>query len=168
MEEQVFLLLGTNDGNRMANLNSAKDEIKKSVGLVAEESAIYQTAAWGKTDQPDFYNQVLLLQTTISPEALLLHLQQIEKKLGRERKEKWGARIIDIDILYFESEIISKPGLSVPHDRISIRRFVLVPLTELIPDFIDPKTSKSIVEMLNNCQDTLEVTIYEKNWKIKT
>ena len=64
MEEQVFLLLGTNDGNRMANLNSAKDEIKKSVGLVAEESAIYQTAAWGKTDQPDFYNQVLLLQTT--------------------------------------------------------------------------------------------------------
>ena len=99
MEEQVFLLLGSNEGDRLINLHVVKDEIKKSVGLVVEESAIYQTAAWGKTDQPDFYNQVLLLQTTMSPEALLLHLQQIEKKLGRERKEKWGARIIDIDIL---------------------------------------------------------------------
>jgi 2-amino-4-hydroxy-6-hydroxymethyldihydropteridine diphosphokinase len=74
-----------------------------------------------------------------------------------------GARTIDIDILYFESQLINTLGLSIPHDRIPIRRFVLVPLSELIPDFIDPKTNKSIVEMLNDCQDTLEVAVYEKN-----
>jgi 2-amino-4-hydroxy-6-hydroxymethyldihydropteridine diphosphokinase len=157
MEEQVFLLLGTNDGNRMANLNSAKDEIKKSVGLVAEESAIYQTAAWGKTDQPDFYNQVLLLQTTISPEALLLHLQQIEKKLGRERKEKWGARIIDIDILYFGKTVLNTPDLLIPHPAIALRRFTLVPLVEIAPHFVHPVLKKTNLVLLQECVDVLAV-----------
>jgi 2-amino-4-hydroxy-6-hydroxymethyldihydropteridine diphosphokinase len=157
MEEQVFLLLGTNDGNRMANLNSAKDEIKKSVGLLAEESAIYQTAAWGKTDQPDFYNQVLLLQTTISPEALLLHLQQIEKKLGRERKEKWGARIIDIDIVYFGKTVLNTPDLLIPHPAIALRRFTLVPLVEIAPHFVHPVLKKTNLVLLEECEDVLEV-----------
>lgn len=157
MEEQVFLLLGTNDGNRMANLNSAKDEIKKSVGLVVEESAIYQTAAWGKTDQPDFYNQVLLLQTTISPEALLLHLQQIEKKLGRERKEKWGARIIDIDILYFGKTVLNTPDLLIPHPAIALRRFTLVPLVEIAPHFVHPVLKKTNLVLLQECVDVLAV-----------
>jgi 2-amino-4-hydroxy-6-hydroxymethyldihydropteridine diphosphokinase len=157
MEEQVFLLLGTNDGNRMANLNSAKDEIKKSVGLVAEESAIYQTAAWGKTDQPDFYNQVLLLQTTISPEALLLHLQQIEKKLGRERKEKWGARIIDIDIVYFGKTVLNTPDLLIPHPAIALRRFTLVPLVEIAPHFVHPVLKKTNLVLLQECVDVLAV-----------
>jgi 2-amino-4-hydroxy-6-hydroxymethyldihydropteridine diphosphokinase len=157
MEEQVFLLLGTNDGNRMANLNSAKDEIKKSVGLVAEESAIYQTAAWGKTDQPDFYNQVLLLQTTMSPEALLLHLQQIEKKLGRERKEKWGARIIDIDILYFGKTVLNTPDLLIPHPAIALRRFTLVPLVEIAPHFVHPVLKKTNLVLLQECVDVLAV-----------
>jgi 2-amino-4-hydroxy-6-hydroxymethyldihydropteridine diphosphokinase len=157
MEEQVFLLLGTNDGNRMANLNSAKDEIKKSVGLLAEESAIYQTAAWGKTDQPDFYNQVLLLQTTISPEALLLHLQQIEKKLGRERKEKWGARIIDIDIVYFGKTVLNTPDLLIPHPAIALRRFTLVPLVEIAPHFVHPVLKKTNLVLLQECVDVLAV-----------
>lgn len=157
MEEQVFLLLGTNDGNRMANLNSAKDEIKKSVGLLAEESAIYQTAAWGKTDQPDFYNQVLLLQTTMSPEALLLHLQQIEKKLGRERKEKWGARIIDIDILYFGKTVLNTPDLLIPHPAIALRRFTLVPLVEIAPHFVHPVLKKTNLVLLQECVDVLAV-----------
>jgi 2-amino-4-hydroxy-6-hydroxymethyldihydropteridine diphosphokinase len=87
----------------------------------------------------------------------------IEQELGRTRAEKNGARTIDIDILYFENQLIQAKGLSIPHDRISIRRFVLVPLTELIPDFIDPKTNKSIMEMLNDCEDSLEVALYEKN-----
>jgi 2-amino-4-hydroxy-6-hydroxymethyldihydropteridine diphosphokinase len=141
----------------MANLNSAKDEIKKSVGLVAEESAIYQTAAWGKTDQPDFYNQVLLLQTTISPEALLLHLQQIEKKLGRERKEKWGARIIDIDILYFGKTVLNTPDLLIPHPAIALRRFTLVPLVEIAPHFVHPVLKKTNLVLLQECVDVLAV-----------
>jgi 2-amino-4-hydroxy-6-hydroxymethyldihydropteridine diphosphokinase len=141
----------------MANLNSAKDEIKKSVGLVAEESAIYQTAAWGKTDQPDFYNQVLLLQTTMSPEALLLHLQQIEKKLGRERKEKWGARIIDIDILYFGKTVLNTPDLLIPHPAIALRRFTLVPLVEIAPHFVHPVLKKTNLVLLQECVDVLAV-----------
>jgi 2-amino-4-hydroxy-6-hydroxymethyldihydropteridine diphosphokinase len=157
MEEQVFLLLGTNEGDRLINLHVVKDEIKKSVGLVVEESAIYQTAAWGKTDQPDFYNQVLLLQTTMSPEALLLHLQQIEKKLGRERKEKWGARIIDIDILYFGKTVLNTPDLLIPHPAIALRRFTLVPLVEIAPHFVHPVLKKTNLVLLEECEDVLEV-----------
>lgn len=157
MEEQVFLLLGSNEGDRLINLHVVKDEIKKSVGLVAEESAIYQTAAWGKTDQPDFYNQVLLLQTTISPEALLLHLQQIEKKLGRERKEKWGARIIDIDILYFGKTVLNTPDLLIPHPGIALRRFTLVPLVEIAPHFVHPVLKKTNLVLLQECVDILAV-----------
>jgi 2-amino-4-hydroxy-6-hydroxymethyldihydropteridine diphosphokinase len=157
MEEQVFLLLGSNEGDRLINLHVVKDEIKKSVGLVVEESAIYQTAAWGKTDQPDFYNQVLLLQTTMSPEALLLHLQQIEKKLGRERKEKWGARIIDIDILYFGKTVLNTPDLLIPHPAIALRRFTLVPLVEIAPHFVHPVLKKTNLVLLQECVDVLAV-----------
>jgi 2-amino-4-hydroxy-6-hydroxymethyldihydropteridine diphosphokinase len=159
----AYLLIGGNIGDRLGFMAAAKEKMKQKGIEILKLSSIYETAAWGNTNQPSFLNQVIEITTSFSPEDLLTELLSIEQSLGRIRAEKNGARTIDIDILYFESEIISKPGLSVPHDRISIRRFVLVPLTELIPDFIDPKTSKSIVEMLNNCQDTLEVTIYEKN-----
>lgn len=157
MEEQVFLLLGSNEGDRLINLHVVKDEIKKSVVLVVEESAIYQTAAWGKTDQPDFYNQVLLLQTTMLPETLLLNLQQIEKKLGRERKEKWGARIIDIDILYFGKTVLNTPDLLIPHPAIALRRFTLVPLVEIAPHFVHPVLKKTNLVLLQECVDVLAV-----------
>jgi 2-amino-4-hydroxy-6-hydroxymethyldihydropteridine diphosphokinase len=159
----AYLLIGGNLGDRLGFMAAAREKMKQKGIEILRRSSVYETAAWGNTNQPSFLNQVLEITTSFSPEDLLTELLSIEQSLGRIRAEKNGARTIDIDILYFESEIISKPGLSVPHDRISIRRFVLVPLTELIPDFIDPKTSKSIVEMLNDCQDTLEVTIYEKN-----
>jgi 2-amino-4-hydroxy-6-hydroxymethyldihydropteridine diphosphokinase len=157
MEEQVFLLLGTNEGDRLTNLQVVKDAIKKSAGMILEESAIYQTAAWGKTDQPDFYNQVLMLQTTMSPETLLLHLQQIERKLGRERKEKWGARIIDIDILYFGKTVLNVPDLSIPHPAIALRRFTLVPLVDIAPHFVHPVLKKNNLVLLEECEDVLEV-----------
>jgi 2-amino-4-hydroxy-6-hydroxymethyldihydropteridine diphosphokinase len=159
----AYLLIGGNLGDRLGFMAAAREKMQQKGIEILRRSSVYETAAWGNTNQPSFLNQVLEITTSFSPEDLLTELLSIEQSLGRIRAEKNGARTIDIDILYFESEIISKPGLSVPHDRISIRRFVLVPLTELIPDFIDPKTSKSIVEMLNDCQDTLEVTIYEKN-----
>jgi 2-amino-4-hydroxy-6-hydroxymethyldihydropteridine diphosphokinase len=159
----AYLLIGGNLGDRLGFMAAAREKMQQKGIEILRRSSVYETAAWGNTNQPSFLNQVLEITTSFSPEDLLTELLSIEQSLGRIRAEKNGARNIDIDILYFESEIISKPGLSVPHDRISIRRFVLVPLTELIPDFIDPKTSKSIVEMLNDCQDTLEVTFYEKN-----
>lgn len=157
MEEQVFLLLGTNMGNRLTNLQVVKNAIKKSVGMIVEESAIYQSAAWGKTDQPDFYNQVLMMQTTMSPEVLLLQLQQIEKELGRERKEKWGARIIDIDILYFGKTVLNTPDLLIPHPAIALRRFTLVPLVEIAPHFVHPVLKKTNLVLLQECVDVLAV-----------
>jgi 2-amino-4-hydroxy-6-hydroxymethyldihydropteridine diphosphokinase len=157
MEEQVFLLLGTNEGDRLANLNAAKHEIKKSVGLIVEESAIYQTAAWGKTDQPDFHNQVIRLQTTLAPQVLLVQLQEIEKKLGRVRREKWGARIIDIDILFFGKTVLNTPDLLIPHPAIALRRFTLIPLVEIAPHFVHPVLKKTNLVLLEECEDVLEV-----------
>jgi len=159
----AYLLIGGNIGDRLAFMAAAKEKMKQKGIELIRQSSIYETAAWGITDQPSFLNQVLEIETSLTPQKLLSELLCIEQELGRTRAEKNGARTIDIDILYFENQLIQAIGLSIPHDRISIRRFVLVPLTELIPDFIDPKTNKSIVEMLNDCPDTLEVAIYEKN-----
>lgn len=159
----AYLLIGGNIGDRLGFIAAAKEKMKQKGIEVTKQSSIYETAAWGITDQPSFLNQVLEIATSLTPEKLLIELLSIEQELGRIRAEKNGARTIDIDILYFESQIIQTPGLSIPHERIPIRRFVLVPLKELIPNFIDPKTNKSIVEMLNDCPDTLEVAVYEKN-----
>jgi 2-amino-4-hydroxy-6-hydroxymethyldihydropteridine diphosphokinase len=159
----AYLLIGGNIGDRLAFMAAAKEQMKQKGIELIRQSSIYETAAWGITDQPSFLNQVLEIETSLTPQKLLSELLCIEQELGRTRAEKNGARTIDIDILYFENQLIQAKGLSIPHDRISIRRFVLVPLTELIPDFIDPKTNKSIMEMLNDCPDTLEVAIYEKN-----
>ncbi len=159
----AYLLIGGNIGDRLSVMASAIEKMKQKGIELIRQSAIYETAAWGITDQPSFLNQVLEIATSLNPEELIRELLFIEKELGRIRAEKNGARTIDIDILYFGNKIIAKPGLSIPHDRISIRRFVLVPLAELIPAFIDPKTGKSIVEMLNDCPDTLEVAVYKKN-----
>jgi len=159
----AYLLIGGNIGNRLGFMAAAKEKMKQKGIELIRQSSIYETAAWGITDQPSFLNQVLEIGTTLTAEELLSELLSIEHELGRIRTEKNGARTIDIDILYFQRQLIDVPGLSIPHDRISIRRFVLVPLAELIPDFIDPKTSKSIVEMLNDCPDKLEVAVYEKN-----
>lgn len=159
----AYLLIGGNLGDRLGFMAAAKEKMQQKGIKILRVSSIYETAAWGITEQPSFLNQVVEIATSFGPEELLTALLSIEQDLGRIRAEKNGARTIDIDILYFENQIINKPGLSVPHDRISIRRFVLVPLSELIPDYIDPKTSKSIIDMLNDCEDTLEVALYEKN-----
>jgi 2-amino-4-hydroxy-6-hydroxymethyldihydropteridine diphosphokinase len=161
----AYLLIGGNIGDRLGFMAAAKEKMKQKGIVLIRQSAIYETAAWGITDQPSFLNQVLEITTSLSPEELLSELLSIEQELGRIRAEKNGARTIDIDILYFESQLIHTPGLSIPHDRIPIRRFVLIPLAELIPDFIDPKTNKSIVEMLHDCPDSLEVAFYNQTEK---
>jgi 2-amino-4-hydroxy-6-hydroxymethyldihydropteridine diphosphokinase len=159
----AYLLIGGNLGDRLGFMAAAKEKMKQKGIELIRQSSIYETAAWGITNQPSFLNQVLEIATSLTPEELLYDLLSIEQELGRIRAEKNGARIIDIDILYFERQLIQSAGLSIPHDRIPIRRFVLVPLAELIPDFIDPKTNTSIVKMLKDCPDTLEVAVYEKN-----
>lgn len=161
----AYLLMGGNLGDRLGFMAKAKEKMQQKGIKILRQSSIYETAAWGIQDQPSFLNQVLEIVTSFDPEELLNELLFIEQSLGRIRTGKNGSRTIDIDILYYENLVINKPGLTVPHERISFRRFVLVPLTELIPGFIDPKTNKTILDMLNDCKDNLEVTFYEKTEK---
>jgi 2-amino-4-hydroxy-6-hydroxymethyldihydropteridine diphosphokinase len=159
----AYLLIGGNLGDRLAYLKAAREKIQQKGIKILRKSSVYETAAWGITDQPSFLNQVLEIETTESAIQLLEDLLSIEKSLGRVRAEKNGSRTIDIDILYFGNEIISLPGLNIPHQRIPIRKFVLIPLSELNPEYLDPKTEKTIAEMLKDCEDALTVNIYEKN-----
>jgi 2-amino-4-hydroxy-6-hydroxymethyldihydropteridine diphosphokinase len=156
MKSEVFLLLGTNLGNTRMNLERARIYIK-NIGNIVTESSVYRTKAWGKTDQPDFYNQVLGIITSIEPEELLQKVLSIESEIGRERKEKWGPRIIDIDILFYENRIVELENLFIPHPGIPSRRFVLEPLAEIAPDFIHPLLKKNIRTLLKECPDILEV-----------
>ncbi|MEY4875951.1 MAG: 2-amino-4-hydroxy-6-hydroxymethyldihydropteridine diphosphokinase, partial [Bacteroidota bacterium] len=119
------------------------------------KSSIYRTKAWGNENQNDFLNQCLIIETELSAESCLQKILLIEQNLGRKREEKWGPRTIDIDILFFNSEIVDKPNLQIPHPYLHLRRFTLAPLHELIPDFIHPILKKNISELLLHCKDEL-------------
>jgi 2-amino-4-hydroxy-6-hydroxymethyldihydropteridine diphosphokinase len=153
----VFLLLGSNLGNRNVFLNNAIAYIARDIAPVVKESAIYETQSWGKIDLPDYLNQVIMLQTTLSAQDVLQRILKIEIEMGRKRKEKWGSRIIDIDILFYGSEMINEPNLTVPHPELHNRRFTLEPLAMLAADFIHPVLNKSILELKNSLQDDLIV-----------
>ncbi len=153
----VYMLTGGNLGNRLANLEKAKDYLKKEIGKILRSSAVYETEAWGNNEQPDFYNQVHIVNTKLSAEKIMEKILGIEKKMGRIRTIKNAARLIDLDILFFNSEIINKPDLIIPHAEIANRRFVLAPLTELSPQMIHPCLNKSISELLSICKDMLKV-----------
>lgn len=139
------------------NLRSARERISDSCGPLLQVSSIYQTAAWGKTDQPDFLNQALQLQTTLEPEALLSTLLGIEKDMGRERLERYGPRIIDIDIIFYDDQIIDTESLTLPHPQLEKRRFVLAPLAEIAGNFCHPLLNKTVNELLEICPDTSPV-----------
>jgi 2-amino-4-hydroxy-6-hydroxymethyldihydropteridine diphosphokinase len=157
---KVFLLLGGNLGDRPANLERAKHFLSELVGRIINYSSIYETASWGNTDQPDFLNQVLLLETKLTAEQVMEQILFIENKLGRVRKEKNASRVIDIDILFFNEEVIETENLTVPHPQIQNRNFVLHPLNELAPQFMHPSLKKTIHELLLNGNDTLAVNLY--------
>jgi 2-amino-4-hydroxy-6-hydroxymethyldihydropteridine diphosphokinase len=152
-----YLLIGGNQGDRLARLALARDLITKAGGDILLASALYETAAWGKTDQPDFLNQALKVATEKSAPAWLLTLLDIEEQMGRRRQEKYGPRIIDIDILFFNNSIIHEPRLTIPHPEIQHRRFALTPLEEIAPFLIHPVLGKTIRELLAECTDPLAV-----------
>jgi len=158
MTRGIYLLLGSNKGDKRLVLEEAVKLINNKIGKVLTKSSFYSTNAWGKEDQPDFINQVLEITSSLTASQLLEHLHSIELQLGRIRKEKWGPRIIDIDILYFNNQVIDFEYLKVPHPGIPNRRFTLVPLCEISPDFIHPTLKKSNMELLNSCNDDLAVT----------
>jgi len=153
----VYLLTGGNVGNRQQYLENAALLIETACGKITRRSAIYETAAWGKTDQAAFLNQALELSTLLDPGELMKALLLIEQKTGRERSEKYGPRTIDIDILLFNSAIIQSALVTVPHPQMANRRFVLVPLNEIAAGYIHPILKKTVSQLLAICPDTLPV-----------
>jgi 2-amino-4-hydroxy-6-hydroxymethyldihydropteridine diphosphokinase len=153
----VYLLLGSNIGNSKASLAKAITHIEKQIGPVTRQSGLYCTAAWGNIRQPDFLNQVIIVQTELSALQTMHTILDIEKKMGRVRTIKNAPRIIDIDILFFNKEIIDMPDLTVPHPQIQNRRFVLVPLNQLSPNMKHPVLKKTVHQLLMHCPDKLNV-----------
>jgi len=153
----AYLLIGGNEGDRIGYLQQARDHIATHFGQIIQQSFIYETAAWGKTDQPNFLNQVLLFRTLPDAAALMQNILDVEKKMGRLRSKKFSQRIIDIDILFFNREIINQPQLVIPHPEIQNRRFVLVPMNEIAPQFIHPVLHKTVQTLLKECMDNLDV-----------
>jgi 2-amino-4-hydroxy-6-hydroxymethyldihydropteridine diphosphokinase len=153
----TYLLLGSNMGNSTELLSNAIEQIENKIGPLLLQSNLYATAAWGNTSQPDFLNQVIKIATNLQAAETLETILSIEKKMGRIRTVKNAPRIIDIDILFFNNEIINQSDLIVPHPEIQNRRFVLTPLYEIAPQMIHPVLNKTIEQLLSQCPDQLVV-----------
>lgn len=145
--------MGSNLNDRLGQLQIAERYIHAGAGKIVEQSSVYETSAWGKTDQPDFLNKVLGIDTMLTPTELLDKLLDIEQKMGRERKERWDARTIDLDILFYDTLVYTDARLIIPHPGIAHRKFTLVPLAEVIPSFVHPVFNKSLKELLEVCED---------------
>ena len=153
----VILLTGGNTGDRLNHLAQARERIAADIGPVTDASALYETAAWGNTGQPPFLNQVLKVETHLSPLDVLQGVLRIETAMGRIRTEKWGPREIDIDILFYDAEIVNSPDLTIPHPEIPNRRFVLEPLAEIAAGLVHPVLRVDVATLLARTGDTLEV-----------
>ncbi len=158
---KLYLLLGGNLGDRINYLHKACEKIALQVGTVQNNSKLYETAAWGKTDQPSFLNQVLEVHTLLQPEQVLQTINGIEQELGRERFEHWGSRVIDIDILFYDEVVLQTQRLTIPHPHLHTRRFTLAPLAEIAPDLVHPVLHQTIFELLADCPDKLAVTVFK-------
>jgi len=154
---KTYLLLGSNMGNSQLQLTRAINKISKQIGIVIKQSKLYITSAWGNTNQPDFLNQVIVVETKLSSIQTMQTILTIEKQMGRLRTVKNAPRLIDIDILYFNKEVVDSKLLRLPHPEIQNRRFVLIQLNELSPNFLHPLSGKSNHQLLKDCNDELNV-----------
>ena len=169
LTNSVFLSLGSNLGDRAELLKRTRERIQDLVGRITKQSSIYETTPWEMEEAPQFLNQVLQVNTPLSPHELLEILHKIEEELGRirdpgceirdTRSSSYDSRPIDIDILFYGNDVIETSDLKIPHPLIPERRFVLVPLTEIAGEFVHPELGKSMTSLLASCKDSGEVRI---------
>ncbi|MEW5829037.1 MAG: 2-amino-4-hydroxy-6-hydroxymethyldihydropteridine diphosphokinase [Chloroflexota bacterium] len=153
MPHTVYLALGTNLGERLANLRAAVAALSPEVRVVAE-SPVYETPPWGYADQPAFLNMAVEAETDLGPGALLDHLKRLETELGRVESFRYGPRRIDLDILFYDDLVLDTPPLVVPHPRLHERAFVLVPLADLAPELVHPVLKRRVLELLSDVDTT--------------
>jgi 2-amino-4-hydroxy-6-hydroxymethyldihydropteridine diphosphokinase len=158
MSSLVFISLGGNLGNPLEIFKNSYLEIEKKIGRITLFSRIYQTAAWGKTDQPDFLNQVIQAETNLSPEKIMSELLEIELFFGRRRDQIWGPRILDLDILFLGNQLVNSENVDIPHPQIAHRRFVLIPMVEIAPHFLHPVLQQTMSELLEQTTDLQSVS----------
>jgi len=155
----AILHIGSNLGNRKAYLAKCKFLLEEKVGKISKESKFYQTEAWGLKNQDDFINQAFVVETELNLQDLLYNCQHIEALLHRKREVRWGPRTIDIDIIFYNNEVVSDGDVVVPHPRMHERNFVLHPLAEIVPEYIHPILKKSVQELKSGSKDTSYVSI---------
>lgn len=156
-DEVAYFLLGSNLGDRNLNLATAINKIVEQIGAVYSKSSVYETAAWGKTDQPAFFNQAVAVKSKQPALTLLRKILDIELQMGRVREEKWGQRLIDIDLIFLGNQILDSEELQLPHPEMHKRKFVLMPLNEIAENFIHPVLKTEISEILFTLNDDLSV-----------
>jgi 2-amino-4-hydroxy-6-hydroxymethyldihydropteridine diphosphokinase len=151
MPATVYISLGTNMGDRMGNLRQAASALEAQM-QVKDHSPVYQTPPWGYTDQAEFLNQVICGETELSPQELLFFLKDLEAQLGRQPSFRYGPRLIDMDILFYDDQVLEVPGLSIPHPKLHERAFVMVPLADLAPEIVHPRLGMTVRDLLENLE----------------
>jgi 2-amino-4-hydroxy-6-hydroxymethyldihydropteridine diphosphokinase len=155
--EKIYLHTGSNLGSKKKLLKRARQLIDKNIGRITAQSDLFETEAWGMTDQPNFVNQALEIVTDLSPEQVMDRILNIELKMGRVRNQKWAPRLIDIDIIFYGNRVIKTENLIIPHPFMHKRNFVLIPLLEIAENYIHPELKMTVRELYNYSKDLLKV-----------
>ncbi len=158
--QHILLGLGSNKGNRTQYLQAAIHKINNQLGKVISKASLYETAAWGKTDQASFLNTCIIVKTVYSPKMCFKIIKQIEKQLERKSTEHWGPREIDIDILLYDQDMVESKELTIPHAQMHARNFVLVPSAQIAPNWIHPIFKLTLKELAKRSEDPLKVDLW--------
>lgn len=160
---EAYIAIGCNLGEKRRQMVQAID-LMQSLGVLRAVAPLYRTGAYGYTDQPDFLNSVVCLKTGLPPLELLEALKRLEHRLGRKKRERWGPREMDLDIIFYNGQLVNEEGLTIPHPDLSNRRFVLQPLADIAPDFISPRHHRTVATLLAECPDKTNIQLIDRNW----